>query len=128
MATFWCASPARVRRELDDALAAFAAAGVAPPRRFRAPVGIKNLFLAPALAARRLDCIGWSIRGGDTFARDPAAVSARVARRLRPGAIILLHEGPPVRPAVRVQAIARILTDLTAAGYRCIIPHVKGLR
>jgi peptidoglycan/xylan/chitin deacetylase (PgdA/CDA1 family) len=127
-ATFWCAFPARVRRELDDALAAFAAADVTLPRRFRPPVGIKNLFLAPALAARRLDCIGWTIRSRDTFATDPAAVAARVARRLRPGAIILLHEGPPLRPAVRVAALASVLDLLHARGYRTIIPTIDALR
>lgn len=123
--TFWCASPARVRRELDRALAAFASAlpaGTPPPRRFRAPVGFKNLWLAPALAARGLDCVGWTIRSGDTLARDPAAVAAHVARRLHPGAIILLHEGPPLRPAVRVAALAQVLALLRVRGYRAVIP------
>lgn len=127
MAAFWCATPARVRRELDDATAAFAAAGVAVPRRFRAPVGIKNLFLAPALAARGLDCIGWSIRGADTFSKTPDAVATRVTRRLRPGAIILLHEGPPIRPSVRVEAIRQIIEKTTARGYRFIIPAPERL-
>lgn len=141
IATFWCATPARVRRELDAALAILtttppsASLGIGhwtldipcglsrtPPRRFRPPVGIKNLFLAPALAARGLDCIGWSIRSTDTFAKTPAAVVARVARHLRPGAIILLHEGPPVRPSVRVEAIRQIVEKTTAQGYRFIIP------
>lgn len=127
-AAFWCATPARIHRELDAALAAFAAAGTPPPRRFRAPVGIKNLFLAPALATRGLDCIGWSIRGADTFAKTPDTVAARVARRLRPGAIILLHEGPPVRPEVRVAAIASVLDLLHARGYRAVIPPAAALR
>lgn len=143
IATFWCATPARIRRELDDALPALAATSPSetlgighwsliipgglsrpsPPLRFRAPVGIKNLFLAPALATRGLDCIGWSIRGADTFAKTPASVAARVVRRLRPGAIILLHEGPPLRPSVRVEAIRQILEQTTAQGYRFTIPN-----
>jgi peptidoglycan/xylan/chitin deacetylase (PgdA/CDA1 family)/membrane-associated phospholipid phosphatase len=131
VADFWCAGPARTARELDRALAVFAAAlpaGTPPPRRFRAPVGFKNLFLAPALRARGLDCVGWTLRGGDTFARDPAAVAARVARRLVPGAIILLHEGPPLRPAVRVAALAAVLDLLRACDYRAVIPPAEALR
>ncbi len=123
--SFWFAPPARVRRELDDCLASLAAAGAEPairPARFRPPVGIKNVFLAPALAARGLECVGWSIRSHDTFARDPDEVAARVARRLRPGAIILLHEGPPLRAAVRVAALAAVLDLLRERGYRAVVP------
>ena len=125
----WCASPARLRHELDAALAAFASA--VPrlrPNRFRPPVGIKNLFLAPALHTRGLDCVGWSIRSGDTFARDPALVAQRVARRLRPGSIVLLHEGPPLRPEVRVAALKSVLEILDARGYRAVVPSSAALR
>lgn len=123
---FWCAGPARVGRELDAALAAYAAAvpGLRPAR-FRPPVGIKNAFLAPALAARGLDCIGWTLRSHDTMARSPDQVATRVARRLRPGAIILLHEGPPLRAAVRVAAITAVLELLRARDYRAVMPTLQ---
>ncbi len=122
--TFWCAGPRRVARELDTALAAYAdAAPDAPVARFRPPVGIKSLFLAPALATRGLECVGWSIRSGDTLARDAAEVAARVARQLRPGAIILLHEGPPLRAAVRVAAFAAVLDLLRERDYRAVLPR-----
>jgi len=127
-ANFWCASPTRVRHELDAALTAFASAGAPRPLRFRAPVGIKNFFLAFGLATRELTCIGWTIRSGDTFAHDPAQVAARVARRLRPGAIILLHDGPPVRPELRVTALAAVLELLRAHDYHAVIPSPDQLR
>lgn len=122
-AGFWCSTPARVRRELDAAPPALTTA-----RRFRAPVGIKPLSLGTALKQRGLTCIGWTIRSSDSFASDPATVAARVHKKIRPGAIILLHEGPSLAPAVRVQAIARVLADLTAHDYRCIIPPDEALR
>src|SRR6185369_7223826 len=90
--TFWCASPARVERELDTALATLRAAGVRPTR-FRPPAGIKNLWLASALRARELACIGWSARGLERRRGDAEAVAVRVTRNLAPGAILLLHEG-----------------------------------
>jgi peptidoglycan/xylan/chitin deacetylase (PgdA/CDA1 family) len=122
LAFFWCASPASVRRELDDALAVFSTLGVPRPVRFRAPAGIKNIFLPRALATRRLACIGWSARGLERRLRTPEAVAARLTRALNPGAILLLHEGPAIPAAVRVEALRLVLENLRARGYRCVIP------
>ncbi len=102
--------------------------GQPAPTRFRSPVGFKNLALAPELAARGLTCIAWTIRSGDTLARGPDAVAARIARKLKPGSIILMHEGPPVRPVVRVTAIETVLKLLSACGYRAVIPPPESLR
>ncbi len=125
--TFWCAGPRRLAAELDRALAALREAGV-KPRRFRAPVGIKHLLLAPALAQRDLGCVGWTIRSGDCHARSAAAVATKVASRLRPGAIVLLHEGPSVPPAVRVTGLACVLEACAASGFACVIPRADRLR
>jgi peptidoglycan-N-acetylglucosamine deacetylase len=120
--TFWCAMPRRLGAELDRATAALAMTG-ARPSRFRAPAGITPLALEAALRARDLPCIGWTIRSGDCFGRWPEKIAAHVARQLRPGAIVLVHEGDSVRPAVRVRAIALILEACTARNYRCIVPE-----
>lgn len=120
-ATFWCAGPVRVRRELDQALAVLAASG-ARPRWFRAPVGIKNLFLFGALRERELRLVGWTIRSWDSVGRDPDNVVRTVMRRVQPGAIVLLHEGPRLHPAVRVEALERLVRALKAEGYACVIP------
>lgn len=127
-ASFWCATPSRVNRELDLAFAPLTPPGAPRPHRFRAPVGIKNLFLAPALAERNLACIGWSVRSADTFSRDPQKVSARVLRTVRPGAILLLHEGPCLHASVRVHALAGVLDALASRGLRCVIPTDAQLR
>jgi peptidoglycan/xylan/chitin deacetylase (PgdA/CDA1 family) len=116
-----------VRKELDDGLAALNRAGVRS-RQFRAPVGIKNLFLERALAERGLVCVGWSVRSGDCLSRDPDRVVAQVVKRAGPGAIILMHEGPNVPATVRVEAIARLLTTLDARGYACVLPEARQLR
>ena len=127
VATFWCASPARVRSELDDALVALRKAG-SSPRRFRPPVGIKNIFLADALKARGLQCVGWSVRSGDCRSPRPETVVANVVRRLAPGAIILLHEGPSVPPTVRVRAIELLLEALATRKFTCVVPGAERLR
>lgn len=125
--TFWCAGPARLAAELDRGLAALRAAGVRP-RWFRPPVGIKPFLLAPALAARDLRGVGWTVRSGDCRADSGAAMAASVAARVRPGAIVLLHEGPGVPAAVRVAGFAHVLADLSARGYACVIPRAEQLR
>jgi peptidoglycan-N-acetylglucosamine deacetylase len=125
--SFWCASPARVRREIGDGLETLRMAG-ATPRWFRPPVGTKNFFLHAALAARKLDCVSWSIRSRDAIARDPAPVVARVLKSARPGAIILMHEGAGVHPRVRVTAIAGVLQGLQSRGFACVLPQPGDLR
>jgi|SRR5665213_68321 len=126
-ATFWCASPARLRAELDLGLAALAQGG-ARPRWFRAPVGIKNLFLGKALAKRDLSYVGWSLRTGDGVGRDPERIAARALRLVRPGDILLMHEGESVDPRVRVEAISLVLKGLDTRGLRCVIPKPEQLR
>ena len=126
LATFWCASPGRVARELDAALAVLGAAGV-KPGRFRPPAGIKNLWLARALRVRGLTCVGWSARGLERWHSAAEAVATRVLRGLAPGSILLLHEGPRVPAAIRVEAIRRVLERLREQGYRCIVPDPEQL-
>ena len=126
LGTFWCASPGRVARELDDALAVLREAGV-KPGRFRPPAGIKNIWLSAALRARGLTCIGWSARGLERQPGDAGVVAARVLHRLAPGAILLMHEGPRVPAAIRVEAIRRVLGQLHDRGYRCVVPGVGQL-
>ena len=74
--------------------------------------------------------VGWTVRGLDTVSRDVEAVAARIMRRLKPGAIILLHEGrrTVADPDFHPRCLERTLTDLTAANYRCILPQPEQLR
>ncbi len=123
---FWCATPGRVTRELDTALATLRATGVTPTR-FRPPAGIKNLWLASALRARGLTGIGWSARGLERWPGDASVVATRVLRGLSPGAILLLHEGPAVPAGIRVEAIRLVLERLDEQGYHCVVPGAEQL-
>lgn len=125
--TFWCASPARLAAELDRPLETLERQG-ARPQWFRAPVGIKHLLLGRALAHRGLGCVAWTIRSGDCLARSPEDVVRGITARLRPGAIVLLHEGVSVPRHVRVTAIARLLAELDRRQIACVIPRAGQLR
>jgi peptidoglycan/xylan/chitin deacetylase (PgdA/CDA1 family) len=126
LATFWYAPPSRVARELDAALEVLRAQGIVPTR-FRPPASIKNPWLRAALRARRLAAVGWSARGLEIGASDPQAVADRVLQGLSPGSILLMHEGPRVPAPIRVHAIRRVLEQLQAQGYRCVIPAAAQL-
>ena len=127
MKWFWCATPRRLSAELDDALAAFRRAG-ARPRWFRSPVGIKNLLLGRALGARGLQYVGWNVRSHDVHSRDPAAVRDAVMKRVRPGSIVLMHEGPAMDARVRVAALALVLEALSSRQFACVLPEPAQLR
>ncbi|MBC7368287.1 MAG: polysaccharide deacetylase family protein [Undibacterium sp.] len=124
--SFWCARPARLHRELTAGFSSFAVADIRPTR-FRSPAGIKNIWLKSALTAHGLTCVGWSARGLERRYRDPAIVAQVVTRGLKPGAILLLHEGPRVPAPIRVEAIRLVLENLTAQGYRCVLPTAAQL-
>ena len=101
-----------------------------PARFFRAPAGLKNVFLHPELDRRRLALIGWTVRGLDTVRRHPARVAERIVRDLKPGAIVLLHEGQRTEknPQFNPHCLELTLTGLAEKGYRCVIPRAEQLR
>jgi peptidoglycan/xylan/chitin deacetylase (PgdA/CDA1 family) len=124
LAMFWCATPSRVKRELDAGLEALARLAVRPTR-FRPPAGVKNPWLAPILKERGLVCVGWSARGLERWARSAEDVAARVMRSVTPGSILLLHEGPRVPKPIRVEALRRVLQMLHEHGYRSVVPRAE---
>jgi peptidoglycan-N-acetylglucosamine deacetylase len=122
--SFWCALPARVATELDDCNRALRGATGQAPTWFRAPVGMKNPAVHPALARRGMRLIGWTARGFDAVVQDPEQVLARILPELRPGAIIVLHQGR--EHSLRV--IERVVVALRERGYSFVIPDDGQLR
>jgi peptidoglycan/xylan/chitin deacetylase (PgdA/CDA1 family) len=127
---FWAAGPSRIAAEIDLCAEMLRAGPDRPARFFRAPAGLKNLFVHPELERRRLALIGWTVRGLDTVRRDPALVAARILRETKPGAIILLHEGHRVarNPEFNPRCLELTLSGLADLGYRCVIPQPEQLR
>jgi peptidoglycan/xylan/chitin deacetylase (PgdA/CDA1 family) len=115
---------ARARREIEAAQSAIADATGVAPAFFRAPFGIRNPLLDPALARIGLRYVSWTRRGFDTVARDPQRVLDRLAHRLAAGDILLLHDGVAVRPrdgGVHAPAVLPALAArLAALGLRSV--------
>ena len=127
LAAFWLAGPRRTAREVDACDAALQRAGAAASPWFRAPAGIKTLFLRRVLADRGRVLVGWSARGCETFSATPAAPLRRLRRNIRPGAILLIHESA-THGAARVELLSAVLEHLSAAGYHCVLPERDALR
>jgi peptidoglycan/xylan/chitin deacetylase (PgdA/CDA1 family) len=60
---------------------------------YRPPIGLKSPALARAAHARRLTMIAWSLHSRDTRLCEARAIAAQVLDRIRPGDIVLLHDG-----------------------------------
>ena len=92
--------------------------GVAP-HLFRPPMGLSNPRVFSAARSLGLTVVGWTARGLDTKLTDPDRIVARIVRRLRPGAIILLHDGgiPPER---LVATVTILLEKIRTLGYEIV--------
>lgn len=109
-------------RELDLAQEALTTATGIHPRFFRAPFGLRNPLLDPALARLGLRLASWTRRGFDTRARDPASVAQKLLHGLKAGDILLLHDGnagraPDGGPIV-LHVLPVLLDAIAASGLR----------
>lgn len=127
--SFWCAGPQRIGREIDRASEVLRTTAERPALYFRAPAGLKNLFVHPALEKRRLALIGWTVRGLDTVKHDPVRVAERIEKGTAPGAIVLLHEGKHIarEEDFNPRCLELTLERLAARGYRFVIPRPEQL-
>jgi len=113
--TFWCLGPRAIEREIERGV---------PSTLFRAPVGMKNPFVHPALAKRGMRLIGWTARGFDGTMSDVDRVVSRVVPRFAPGAIVVMHQGREWS----LRCIDRVIGEAQQRGYRFVIPDDGALR
>jgi peptidoglycan/xylan/chitin deacetylase (PgdA/CDA1 family) len=109
-------SVARLRRELSQTQTAIQEATGMVPQFFRPPMGLSNPRIFRVARELDLQVIGWNTRSLDTIFTDPQKIVARVARRLKPGGIILLHDGN-ISAARLVPTVKLLLATLRERGY-----------
>lgn len=108
-----------MQREIAACQEALAATTGLRPRYYRPPVGLRNPSVHPACTALDLCVIGWQVRSLDTSSRTAKAVVERVLRQIRPGGIVLLHDGK--EPRERLLAITQgVLHGLETRGLRAV--------
>jgi peptidoglycan/xylan/chitin deacetylase (PgdA/CDA1 family) len=91
---------------------------------WRPPYGSYNAHVLQITTAAHLSSINWDDAGMDWERPGAAGIAANVKRNLRPGAIILLHDGPALREQT-VESISMIVDIINAAGLKPVtIPQL----
>ena len=99
-----------------------------PPCVLRAPYGRTGPGLVAAARAQGMVVTEWNVDPQDWRSPSPARTARAVLSALRPGAIILLHDGGPRAQETR-DALPRILRGLRRRGYRSLtVPALLHLR
>jgi peptidoglycan/xylan/chitin deacetylase (PgdA/CDA1 family) len=79
--------------------------------------------MARAAFRKRLTLVAWSLHSRDSRSSDPVAIARRVLARIRPGDIVLMHDGHDLagrhRPAT-ARAVPRILQGLREKGLQAV--------
>lgn len=115
----------KMERDLVKSVAAVFEATGKKPEWFRPPYGVTNPVLAKAVNKLDLKAIGWSVRSLDTTIKDENKLIARVMRKVRPGAVVLLHDTQDVT----VNALERIIVKIREDGYRFVgIEEMTGFK
>ncbi len=105
----------------EQAIAALIGCRVKP--LYRPPIGLKSPQLARVAYRRQLTVVAWSLHSRDTRIADPKRVARRVLEQIRPGDIVLMHDGHDLpgrhRPACP-KAVRMILWGLRKKGLQCV--------
>ena len=63
------------------------------PRFYRQPAGFRNPKIFGILKKMGMSLVGWQAHALDNLVKDPSAMARRIVKTVRPGGIILLHDG-----------------------------------
>jgi peptidoglycan/xylan/chitin deacetylase (PgdA/CDA1 family) len=115
--------PAAARREIDLTKAAFAQAGLPPAAWFRPPKGHLRRADARVVRAEGLETVLWTrTMCVELWTRHHPATSAMrlMLERVRPGEILLAHDGGIPDRRATLRALPSLLAGLHAEGYRVV--------
>jgi len=112
-------SPSYVQEELDKTDALLRKLGVEGEILFRAPHGKKLVVLPWLLSRSGRKHITFDVVTRDDETQDVALLTSRVMESVRPGSIILFHDGGRDKPGT-VRAVDIVLGKLKEQGYRFV--------
>ncbi|WP_395298154.1 polysaccharide deacetylase family protein [Kitasatospora hibisci] len=111
--------PIELRRQLSFTAEAIAAAGGGPLPWLRPPYGGRSPELLERVAESGLTTVLWDVETNDWARPGPEVVAERVLRQVRPGSIVLMHDGGGDRSRT-VAALPAVITGLRERGYRLV--------
>ena len=118
------ANPGKAAQELSKGAAAIQTATGVSPTLFRPPRGWRSPWMMRLARRTGYLVVTWSVSPDDWRGPPPEVIAERVLRQVRPGAIILLHDGlgTQVDPHMQntVIALPTIIEGLQVRGYRFV--------
>ena len=117
--SLWLCGPGETRRQIERGHEAIAAAAGRAPRFFRPPWGLTNLAMFASLRRLGTRCVFWTVQPEGGRPADPGRQLRRVTERVRPGAILDLHDadGVPGAGGRLVELLPRLIDELRRGGY-----------
>jgi peptidoglycan/xylan/chitin deacetylase (PgdA/CDA1 family) len=110
---------ARQAHEIDGQARLLRRAGLAYPRLFRPPYGGFDGITRALIRKRRMLMVLWSVNPEDYYRPGRRVIVRRVLEGVRPGAIVLMHDGGGDRSQT-VAAVPHIVRKLRRRGYRVV--------
>lgn len=91
------------------------------PALFRPPHGTHTPFMSRVVADRGMTLVTWDVSASDWIETDPARLAANILKKVKPGSVILLHDGSDgnigaADRTVLLEALPDILDGLRAKG------------
>jgi peptidoglycan/xylan/chitin deacetylase (PgdA/CDA1 family) len=108
----------KLEGELRDSLGQIQEAGVEAARAYRPPFGHIRPDTVRFLKSRGFQTVLWSKIPGDFRRQDADRLFARAVHRLRPGDIMVLHDGTNLRPPPVLELTRRLLEEFRRRGWR----------
>jgi peptidoglycan/xylan/chitin deacetylase (PgdA/CDA1 family) len=116
------------RGQLERTLAVIRAQTGYTPCVFRPPYGDVNASVVHLASSLGMATVGWNVDPSDYAQPGTAAIVQRVLAQVRPGSIIISHDGGGPRGQT-LAAYPRIIATLHRRGYRVVtIPELLGFR
>jgi peptidoglycan-N-acetylglucosamine deacetylase len=63
--------------------------------------------------------ITWDVESHDTETQDAAVLSSNVLDNVRPGSIVIFHDGGPPKPGT-IEALDSVLSELRSRGFELV--------
>ena len=106
----------KVLAQIEDCNKKIEAAGAPRPTLFRPPYGDYNNCVVESTNELKMHCIQWDVDSLDWKDPTPDDMVKRIKSKIKPGSIILMHNGAKNTP----EALPKIIDTIKGEGYKII--------